>query len=965
MFRTSRFLPSLLKRRVADNFMTGTSGIYVESLYEAWKQDPHSVHASWNAYFTGLDLGIDQVFDAPVASGSYSAKVKDSIKAMLLLRGFQFHGYVLADLDPLKLHQNVGDYTVNLRVPGMLQVKNYGFTEGDMQKEVDIGTDLSLGFANSKGVKQGKWKLGELIEAARQVYCQKIGFDYMHIPFRDESNWVRLRAEALPIFNYNNEEKRKLLKNLLQSCKLEEFFHTKFSTHKRFGLDGLEGLIIGIEAVIVQAAKNGVDNIVIGMPHRGRLNVMANVLKTSLEDMLGQFLGTNSRLLAEGDVKYHLGATVQREIEGRTITISLVANPSHLEAVDPVVVGKARAIQNFSKNPTGTMAILIHGDAALAGQGLVYETLQMGDLFDYTTRGTVHIVANNNVGFTTSPRESRSTQFCTEIARSMGAPVFHVNGNCPEEIDFVCKVAADWRQEFSKDVFVDIIGYRRYGHNELDEPMFTQPKMYQLINKQPPVWKVYADELINKGVVTEAEVEAMQAEIKEVFESAYNTAKTISPEELTERYRTYTEWSPLYAPEGDIKKTGIDPDRLKELGAKIMTLPEELNPHPQIRRIFKNRLDSIERGTGIDWGTAEALAFASLLTDDKIHVRVSGQDVERGTFSHRHAVLHDQKLDMFEYVPLAHIEEGQGQFEITNSHLSEYAVLGFEYGYSISNPNALVIWEAQFGDFVNGAQIIIDQFITPGEAKWGLQSGLVMLLPHGYDGQGAEHSCARLGRFLQMSADDPFVIPWEHLKERNQTFYNNIQVVNPSTPANYFHFLRRQIRRDFRKPLIVMSPKKLLRHKSCVSNLSDFSHHRAARVLDDISPDIVQPEAIKKVIICSGQVYYDLIEEREKRQIRDIAVVRLEQIAPFPYDKIQEVGYKYKNAHIQWVQEEPMNLGAWDYVQPRFETAFEPLGLAPVSIVSRPPHAAAATGYMSVHMAELAHLLEQAMETFR
>jgi 2-oxoglutarate dehydrogenase E1 component len=954
-----------MRRAIADNFMTGTSGIYVESLFEAWKQDPDSVHVSWNAYFSGLELGIDQVFDAPGASGSYSAAVKDSVKAMHLLRGFQFHGYVLADLDPLKLQQNIGDYTVSLRVPGMIQMKNYGFTQNDLTKEVYIGSDLVRGFADATTGKKGKWRLEELVEAARKAYCQKIGFDFMHIPFRDEINWIISRTEATPMMNNSAEDKKLLLNKLLRSCMLEEFFHTKFSTHKRFGLDGLEGLICGVEAVILQAARNGVDNIVIGMPHRGRLNLMANVLKTSLEDMLGQFLGTNSRLLSEGDVKYHLGATVQREIEGRLVTISLVANPSHLEAVDPVVVGKARAIQNYRKNATSTMAIIIHGDAALAGQGVVYETLQMGDLFDYTTRGTVHIVANNNIGFTTSPRESRSTQFCTEIARSMSAPIFHVNGDCPEEIDFVCKLAADWRQEFSKDVFVDIIGYRRHGHNELDEPMFTQPKMYQMIHKQPLVWQVYADVLINEGVVTSEEVAAMQKEIKEIYESAYNTAKTVSPDELKERYRTYTEWSPLYVPEGDIKKTGLDTDRLMELGLKMTTLPEEFNPHPQIRRIFKNRMESIERGSGIDWATAEALAFASLLTDDKIHVRLSGQDVERGTFSQRHAVVHDQKHDMKEYVPLAHLEEDQAQFEITNSHLSEYAVLGFEYGYSITNPNSLIMWEAQFGDFVNGAQIMIDQFIAPGEAKWGLQSGLVLLLPHGYDGQGAEHSCARIGRFLELSADDPFVIPWEHLKERNQTFYNNIQVVNPSTPANYFHFLRRQIRRDFRKPLIVASPKRLLRLKTCASDLSDFSHHRVARVLDDPSTNLVAPEQIAKVIICSGQIYYDLIDAREKQQICNIAIVRLEQIAPFPYDKIQEVAYKYKNAPIQWVQEEPMNLGAWDYVQPRLETALSPLGVDPVSIVSRPPHAAAATGYMSVHMAELAKLLEQAMASIK
>jgi 2-oxoglutarate dehydrogenase E1 component len=928
-------------------------------MYGSWKNDPQSVHASWHEYFTSMD-SLDSVLGKNEAS---ETACREAVKALLLMRGYQSHGYILADLDPLRLHQNVTDYTVNWRIPGMIQLKNYGYTEADLDKVVDIGSDLLKGFGGGKTSKfKGRWRLRDLLSELQSTYCGRIGFDYMHIPYRDECNWIRDRIETKDFLSHTRAEKKKLLETLTKSCLMEEFFHTKFATHKRFGLDGLENLINTLEAIIEQSVKNGVDTFIIGMPHRGRLNVMANVLGTSLDDMLGQFLGTTVRLLEEGDVKYHHGTTVQRTVLGKKVTISLLANPSHLEAVAPVAVGKTRAIQNYQKDYSRSLCILIHGDAALAGQGVVYETLQMGDLFDYTTRGTVHIVANNNIGFTTSPRESRSTQFCTEVAKSMGAPVFHVNGESPEEIDFVGRLAADWRREFSKDVFIDLIGYRRYGHNELDEPLFTQPKMYQLIQKRLSAYKLYAEQLISQGVITDAEFQEIIRDIKSEFESAYDAAKTLSSEELSDRYKTYSEWTPIYIPETDLKKTGVDADRLKELGFKMTQLPEELNAHPQIKKIYMARQAAIERGTGIDWATAEALAWASLLVEDKIHVRISGQDVERGTFSHRHAVIHDQVQDMKRYFPLCNLDPNQAEFVASNSHLSEYAVLGFEYGYSIANPNALVMWEAQFGDFANGAQIIIDQFIAAGEAKWGQQTGLVMLLPHGYDGQGAEHSNARPGRFLQLASDHPTTIPWELLKERNQPFASNLQLVNLTTPANYFHFLRRQIRRDFRKPLIVMSPKRLLRHKACVSDLADFTVQRVWRTIDDSGALISAPDKISKVILCSGQVYYDLVEERTKRDITNIAIVRIEQISPFPFDHIQELGGKYAKAKFEWVQEEPLNLGCWEYVKPRINTSLTGLGHSAVQVVARQPQAAAATGYMSVHQGELARLLEQAMQ---
>lgn len=960
------------RRPHSDLFMTGTNSLYVEQLFDQWKANPASVHASWQAYFTGLEAGTETAYQAPPSLQEQlrSSHVKpfeekeimDTLKVNALVRAYQFHGHLFADLDPLKLNQHVEDHLMKKRIPGSVRVENYNFSEADKDRVFRLGSKLFKGYLSRDGEHKGVWRFRDLLEKLNKVYCDKIGYEYMHIPYRDEINFIRERIEVDTPHTASPELKRQLLERLGRSTLLEEYFHTKFATHKRFGLDGLEVLVPALEAIIERSVEHGVDTFIIGMPHRGRLNVLAHILNTPLEEQFAHFFGTHGRHLEEGDVKYHLGRTVERVVHGKKITVTLLANPSHLEAVDPVVLGKTRAIQDYQKTKGRAMSILIHGDAALAGQGIIFETAQMEELFGYTTGGTVHVVGNNNIGFTTNPKEARSGLYPTEIAKTMSSPVFHVNADYPEEVDSVSKLAADWRSEFRTDVYLDIIGYRKFGHNEADEPMFTNPLMYKLIRNHTSAYQLYGQRLIKEGTMTQQEVDALTAKISGEFEVAFNKAAHVSEEQVTSKFKTYTEWSPINLPPGDVRNTGVSADRLRQLGEKMCALPADLNAHPGVGKIYRQRAQNLEKGSGIDWATGEALAWASLLVDDKMHVRISGEDVERGTFSHRHAVVHDQVVDRKKYVPLQNLSDSQAEFTAVNSLLSEYGVLGFEYGYSLVNPNCLVMWEAQFGDFANGAQIMFDQFIFSSEAKWGQQTGLVMLLPHGYDGQGAEHSCGRMERLLQLSAENPYVIPAEKIKDRNQVLGTNLQMCVPTTPANYFHMLRRQVRRDFRKPLVVMSPKRLLRHKAAVSELTDFSTDRVARLIDDPAKHLVSHESIRKVLLCSGQVYYDLIEEREKRGIKDIAVCRVEQIAPFPFDRIQHMGAKYSKAAFHWVQEEPLNLGPWNYVWPRLDTALLPLGFDRVSVISRSPHAAAATGYPHVHSAELARLIDQAME---
>jgi len=786
----------------------------------------------------------------------------------------------------------------------------------------------------------------------------------------EQQNWIRTKFEHKKKFDYDEAATLRLLDRLIYAVNFESFLATKYNTTKRFGLEGVDSLIPGMKACIDTAVALGVESIDIGMPHRGRLNVLANVMRKPLEEMLYEFMeGTISadsegHLLGSGDVKYHLGFTMDRPTHtpGRNIHISLCPNPSHLEAVNPVVVGKVRAKQHFSGDTQRqrSLGILLHGDAAFSGQGVVYETLELSDIKGYTTGGTVHVVANNQIGFTTDPRFSRSSPYCTDVAKSVGAPIFHVNGDDPEGVAWVMSLAAEFRQEFAKDVVVDIVGFRRHGHNEIDEPMFTQPLMYKIIKKHPDVLEVYCKKLVREGRVSEAKIQEMKDAALVVFNTAFNKAKS-------EDYRPPpsswfgSQWSGYKTKFqlGKNDETAVPLNTLKEIGTRISEVPAGFNIHKNLVRVMRNKHKAIvETGKGIDWATAEAMAFGTLLSEGT-HVRLSGQDVERGTFSQRHAVLHDQRNET-KYIPLNNISPKQAGFSIYNSNLSEYAVLGFELGYSMENPNSLVLWEAQFGDFANTCQVIIDQFISSGEQKWLRGTGLTMLLPHGFEGQGPEHSSARIERYLQLCDDDPDFIPEMESTGVKQIQDVNMQVVIPSTPANYFHLLRRQIRRDFRKPLICISPKSLLRLPQCVSDISAFTDSGFQRLIGETSEDLLPEEEIRRIIFCAGRVYYDLVKARTDKAMRDIAIIRIEQICPFPYDQVLKTSQRYPNADITWVQEEPQNMGAWAYVQPRIITALKDLNGKEAKYVGRNAAASPATGTPQIHKAEVEHILTDA-----
>ncbi|KAJ7547681.1 hypothetical protein O6H91_08G098300 [Diphasiastrum complanatum] len=809
----------------------------------------------------------------------------------------------------------------------------------------------------------------------------------MHISDRDQCNWLRERIEKQTPEPYSHDRRMVILDRLMWSTNFESFLAQKWTAAKRFGLEGCETLIPGMKELIDRAADiNGTENIVIGMPHRGRLNVLANVVRKPLRQIFSEFSGgikpvdeSEGGYTGSGDVKYHLGTSYDRPTRGgNRIHLSLVANPSHLEAVNPVVVGKTRAKQYYSHDTDRkkNLAILLHGDGSFSGQGVVYETFHLSDLPNYTTGGTIHIVVNNQVAFTTDPKSSRSSPYCTDVAKALNAPIFHVNGDDVEAVVHACELAADWRAQFKKDVVVDIVCYRRFGHNEIDEPFFTQPLMYQVIKSHPPSLELYQKQLIESGSIQKEEIQTAQKRVMDILNEEFANSKDYVPQR---RDWLSAFWAGFKGPEqlSRIRNTGVNPEILKNVGQSITTLPPTFTPHKAIKRIYDQRKQMIETGEGVDWATAEALAFATLLVEGN-HVRLSGQDVERGTFSHRHSVVHDQKTGQ-KYCPLDHMLMNQGEemFTVSNSSLSEFGVLGFELGYSMENPNSLVCWEAQFGDFANGAQVIFDQFLSSGESKWLRQTGLVVLLPHGYDGQGPEHSSARLERFLQMSDDNPFVIPEMDSTLRKQIQESNWQVVNVTTPANYFHVLRRQIHRDFRKPLVVMSPKNLLRHHLCKSNLSEFDDvqghpgfdkqgTRFKRLIKDQNDHSSREEGIRRLILCSGKVYYELDEERKRVKGEDVAICRVEQLCPFPYDLFQRELNRYPNAEIVWCQEEPMNMGGYTYVSPRMGTAMSKLGrgkFEDVKYVGRPPSAATATGFGSLHVQEQKELIQKALQS--
>ena len=955
------------------SFLFGANAPFIEELYARFLDDPSRVDTDWRAFFEALaeergDVLAEvrgaswapngvRVIDVPdtempraaanrnVNAGKGAAMplagrteeeiraaAYDTSRAFLLIRSYRIRGHLEADLDPLNL--------VRQAPHPELDPNTYGFKEGDWDRPILIFGALGLGDAAT---------LRQIMDRLRKTYCGKIGVEYMHISDPDQKAWIQVRIEHVENrTDFTLIGRRMIMERVVEAEGLEKYLGLKFVGTKRFGLDGGESLIPGIEQILKRGGQLGVKEVVLGMPHRGRLNTLVHIMHKSYTALFSEFQGRSSQpeeMRGSGDVKYHLGASADREFDGSVIHLSLAPNPSHLEAVNPVVLGKARAKQDQrgDTDRSQVMAILMHGDAAFAGQGLVAESLDLSDLGGYCIGGTIHFVVNNQIGFTTLPTSSRSGPYCTEVAKIVQAPILHVNGDDPEAVVHVCRIATEYRQHFKRDIVIDMFCYRRYGHNESDEPMFTQPLMYKQIGGHRTVKEVYAARLEAEGVVTAADIQAMDADLRAKLDKALEAATNYKPNKAD---WLEGKWSGMTVAPGEEDRKGITAvgeDVLRSVGRAISEPPKEFELNRKITRLLQEKRKSIDSGKDIDWATGEALAFGTLLAEGT-PVRLSGQDSGRGTFSQRHSVLIDQSTEK-KYVPLNHVAQGQAHFEVIDSPLNEAGVLGFEYGYSSAEPNALVLWEAQFGDFANGAQVIIDQFICSGESKWLRMNGLVMLLPHGYEGQGPEHSSARLERYLQLSAED------------------NWQVVVPTTPANYFHALRRQVRRTFRKPLIVMTPKSLLRHKDCVSTLADFGPGSSFRRLLPETDELAADAKVARVLLCSGKVYFDLLAERRKRKIDNIAIIRVEQLYPFPINRLGVRLSQYPNAEVVWCQEEPENMGGWHFVDRRIDRALATIDVRarrPVYI-GRPESASPATGSARTHLKEQVDLVDRAL----
>ncbi|XP_026815299.1 2-oxoglutarate dehydrogenase, mitochondrial isoform X5 [Rhopalosiphum maidis] len=950
LIRATQSLP-VLENKYSTNvnqeqFLNGTSASYIEDMYNAWLADPKSVNVSWDTFFKNCDAGAQPgaAYQAPPSlappgknevllssilpavqsttaiGGVFSEKmIDDHLAVQAIIRSYQIRGHHIARLDPLNLSKVDQDD----RLPQEILYGCYPpFEEADMERVFKLPSTTFI------GGKENALPLKEILNRLENTYCRSIGVEFMFINSLEQCNWIRQRMETPGIMEMEKEQKRLILARLTRATGFESFLARKWSSEKRFGLEGCEILIPAMKQVIDKSTEYGVESVIMGMPHRGRLNVLANICRKPLSQIFTQFAALEAEDDGSGDVKYHLGTYIERlnRATNKNVRLAVVANPSHLEAVDPVVQGKTRAEQFYRGDGEGkkVMSVLLHGDAAFCGQGVVYETFHLSDLPDYTTHGTIHIVVNNQIGFTTDPRHSRSSPYCTDVARVVNAPIFHVNSDDPEAVMHVCNIAAEWRNVFHKDVVIDLVSYRRYGHNEIDEPMFTQPIMYKVIKKTPPVLDKYAEKLIEEKVVTKEEVKDVWDKYDKICEEAYLTSR----KETTIKYKDWLDspWSGFFEGKDPLKasKSGVKEETLTHIGKRFSSPPPnaaEFVIHRGIERILKARMQMVENRT-VDWALGEAMAFGSLLKDG-VHVRLSGQDVERGTFSHRHHVLHHQLVDKATYRPLCNLYPDQAPYTVCNSSLSEFAVLGFELGFSMTNPNALVCWEAQFGDFNNTAQCIIDQFIGSGQAKWVRQSGLVMLLPHGLEGMGPEHSSARLERFLQMSSDDPDYFPPESDEFAVRQLHDiNWIVANCSTPANYFHILRRQIALPFRKPLIMMTPKSLLRHPEAKSSFDEMNEDTEfLRIIPEKGTAADNASNVKRLIFCSGRVYYDLTKAREEHNLVDtVAIARVEQISPFPFDLVKQECAKYPNADILWSQEEHKNQGPWPYVQPRFHT---------------------------------------------
>ena len=940
-----------------DSFLNSANAPYVAELYFKYTQNPKSIDESWKNFFSSLnedelsiisDFGgpewkkrdtnvIDDIsFDKVVRSSSsvdfnsFKTSTLDSIRALRLIRAYRINGHLIANLDPLNLHEKI--------YHPELDYKSYGFSENDLDREIFIDGSLGLETATLK----------EIIQVLNKTYASSIGVEFLHIQSVEQKQWVQERIEEVHNkTNFTTQGKKAIFQRLVESELFEQYLDKKFLGTKRYGVEGGESMIPGIEQIVKQSCIAGVQDIYFGTAHRGRLTLLATVLGMPYRGILSKFQGSlndPNEVLGSGDVKYHLGVSSDREFDGKSIHLSLTPNPSHLEAVDPVVAGKVRAKQTLLKDKTTdkVFGILIHGDAAMAGQGIVAETFAMSQLRGFRTGGTIHFVINNQIGFTTTPHYGRSAPYCTEIAKMVQAPIFHVNGDDPEAVVHVCRLAAEYRNLFKEDVVVDMFCYRRSGHNEADEPMFTQPLMYKKIKQHQTTLNLYKDQLIKEEILSEDEAKTKLSDFKKFLDNEFELSKSYKPNKVDWLDGTWTgiKIASIDARRG---KTSSTEDDLKILAKEIHTFPDDFTPHKRIKKIYNDRQQSIVDGKNIDWATAEALAFATLLKDG-YGVRLSGQDVGRGTFSHRHAVLYDQENEK-RFVPLRHFRKDQALFEIVDSFLSEFGVLGFEYGYSQADPKTLVIWEAQFGDFSNGAQTIIDQFITTGERKWLRMSGLTLLLPHGHEGQGPEHTSSRLERFLQMCAED------------------NIQVANCTSPANYFHILRRQMMRDFRKPLILMTPKSTLRHKGNTSPLEDFvngsSFHRVLR--KPITKD--EKSKINRVVLCSGKIYFELQDHINELALENIHIIRLEQLYPFPYEALEEEIVDFKNCEMIWCQEEPRNMGAWQFIQERVQSVLQRVvGNDTLHFIGRRAAASPATGVFDRHLSNQQNIIRLATE---
>jgi 2-oxoglutarate dehydrogenase E1 component len=975
------------------SFLQGTNATYIDEIYARYEKDPASVDAEWQDFFKSLKDSRDDVLKnaegpswgrdhwplapqddltsaldgnwasvekavgakiankaeaqgkakgAEITPAEVHQATRDSVRALMLIRAYRMRGHFHANLDPLGIEAP--------RNREELDPRSYGFSEADFDRKIFLDHVLGLEYGT----------LREIVTICERTYCQTLGVEFMHISNAAQKAWIQERIEGPDKeISFTREGRRAILNKLIEAEGFEKFCDVKFTGTKRFGLDGAESLIPALEQIIKRGGNLGVKEVVVGMPHRGRLNVLTQVMGKPHRALFHEFKGGSANpdaVEGSGDVKYHLGASSDREFDGNRIHLSLTANPSHLEIVDPVVLGKVRAKQDQHGDPPdqriSVLPLLMHGDAAFAGQGVVAECFSLSDLKGYRTGGSVHFIVNNQIGFTTYPRYSRSSPYPSDVAKMIDAPIFHVNGDDPEAVVFAAKVATEFRQKFHKPVVIDMFCYRRHGHNEGDEPAFTQPVMYKKIAAHPSTLEIYAKRLVSEGVITDGEVDKAKADWRARLDAEFEAGTGYKPNKADWLDGKWAGFK-IADQEEDARRgiTGVKIAALKEIGRKITKVPDGFRVHRTIGRFLENRSKAIDSGAGLDWATGEALAFCTLLEEGH-HVRLSGQDSERGTFSQRHSVLIDQE-DESRYTPFNHLGGDQGHYEVINSLLSEEAVLGFEYGYSLAEPNALAMWEAQFGDFANGAQVLFDQFISSGERKWLRMSGLVCLLPHGYEGQGPEHSSARLERYLQQCAED------------------NMQVVYPTTPANYFHVLRRQLHREIRKPLILMTPKSLLRHKRAVSRLDELGEgttfHRIlyddAQMLPDEKIKLQADDKIRRVVLCSGKVYYDLYEEREKRGLDDVYLMRIEQLYPVPLKAlVTELG-RFKGAEIVWCQEEPRNMGAWHFIEPYLEWVLNQIN-APNKrprYAGRAAAAATATGLMSKHLAQLKALLDEAL----